>query len=271
MDELFKNKKVVQVVMVLLLSLSVYLIGLAVNNIKTNTFIGRDIPALMTINVTGEGEVFQKPDVAELSFTVSQDSKTVSEAQSISTEKINKITSYLKDTMKIADKDIKTEDYSVYPKYEYQKAVACLNLNMNGFCPDGKQILVGYTVSQTTSVKIRKIDDAGTILTAIGDKGATTVSGLSFTVDAKKDFEAKARDLAIKEAQTKAETLAKSLGVSLTRITNFSEGGNSPVYGYGGGVMMKTASPMMDSAQAPTISAGENKFTSNVNITYEIQ
>jgi hypothetical protein len=273
MDELFKNKKVVQVVIMLFFAASLYLVGLVFNNMKLNGFIGRDIPALTTISVSGEGEAFAKPDIAELSYSIEQTSKTVAEAQKISTDKINVIMAYLKDTMKIADKDIKTTDYSVYPKYEYQRAVACLNYNMNGYCPEGKQILVGYTVSQSVSVKVRKIDDAGAILSSIGAKGATNVSGLTFTVDAKKDFEAKARDLAVKEAQAKADTIAKSLGVTLTRITNFSEGGNAPYYGYGAGAMAKTAdfSMMAETAPAPTISTGENKFVSNVTITYEIQ
>jgi hypothetical protein len=273
MDELFRNKKVVQVVVILLFASSLYLVGLFVNNVKINSFIGRDIPALTTINVSGEGEVFAKPDIAELSFSVEQTSKTVAQAQKISTEKINAIMAYLKDTKKIDDKDIKTTDYSVYPKYEYQKAVTCLDYNMNGYCPEGKQILTGYTVTQTTLVKIRNLDDAGDILVAIGEKGATNVSGLSFSVDKKTEVEASARDKAIKDAQEKANVLARSLGVSLTRIISFSENGNQPFYGYGGGAMMKTADAGMRelAVPAPTIATGENKFVSNVTITYEIQ
>jgi hypothetical protein len=273
MDELFRNKKVVQVVVILLFASSLYLVGLFVNNVKINSFIGRDIPALTTINVSGEGEAFAKPDIAELSFSIEQTSKTVAEAQKISTEKINKIMAYLKDTMKIEDKDIKTTDYSVYPKYEYQRAVTCLDYNMNGYCPEGKQILMGYTVNQTIAVKIRKLDDAGAILVATGEKGATNISGLNFTVDKKKEVEAEARGLAIAEAQAKAKILADSLGVTLTRIVSFSEGGNYPIYRDAmGGAMTKSVDfAMAQSAPAPSIPVGENKFTSNVTITYEIQ
>ena len=271
MDELFKNKKVVQVVIMLLFAATLYLVGLMLNNFKLNGFIGRDVPALTTISVSGEGEAFAKPDTTEFSFSVSQDAKTVASAQKITTEKTNDIIAYMK-KMKVEDKDITTTDYSVNPKYEYQKAVACLDNNMNGYCPEGKQILVGYTVSQSVDVKIHKIDDVGAILTAIGEKGATNVSGLSFTVDQKKTYEAKARDNAIQEAQAKAETIADSLKVTLTRVTSFSEDGNASIY-----PMAKSMTNNADfamapaSAPAPTISTGENKFTSNVTITYEIQ
>ncbi len=270
METLFKNKRFVNVLIILFFSLSLFLLGLFLNGIKQYSFIGRDIPALTTISVTGESEVFAKPDVVELSFSVSKDAKTVGEAQKNSTEKINEIISYLKD-MKVDDADIKTTDYSVYPKYEYQRAVSCLGM-MNGYCPDGKQILVGYTVNQTVDIKVRKIDDAGKILVAIGDKGATNVSGLNFTVDKKKEVEADARNKAIQDAQKKADVLAKNLGVKLTRVINFSEGqAPTPYYGMGGG-MMKTASfAAPEAAPAPSIPVGENKFTSNVTITYEIQ
>ena len=271
MDELFKNKKVVQVVIMLFFAATLYLVGLMLNNFKLNGFIGRDIPAVTTINVAGEGESFKKPDIAELSFSVNQEAKTVAQAQKTSTDKVNVIMSYLKDTMKIADKDIQTTNYSVQPKYDYQKAVACLDFNMNGYCPEGKQILVGYTVDQTISIKIRKLDDAGAILVAIGEKGATNIGGLNFTVDDKKGVEADARGKAIKDAQTKANILAKSLGVTLTRIISYTEGENVPMYGYGAGVMMKTADASREAVPAPSIPVGENKFVSNVTITYEIQ
>jgi len=273
METLFNNKRFVNVLIVLLFSASLFLLGLFFNGVKEYSFIGRDIPALTTINVTGEGESFAKPDVAEVSFSVTKEAKTVAEAQKTATEKTNAIISYLKD-MKIEDKDIKTTDYSVYPKYEYQKAVTCLDFNLNGFCPEGKQILVGYTVSQSVSVKIRKIEDSGNILTSIGDKGATNVSNLSFTVDKKKEVEAGARNKAIEDAQQKADVLAKNLGVKLTRIVSFSEGSApTPYYGnYGIGGGMKTASfGMTDSVSIPAVSVGENKFTSSVTITYEIQ
>jgi len=270
MEELCKNKRFANVIIILLFSGSLFLLGLFFNGLKQYTFIGRDIPALTTINVTGEGEVFAKPDIVNISFSVSKDAKTVAEAQKVSTENINKIMAYLKE-MKVEDKDIKTTDYSVYPKYEYQKAVACLDYNMNGYCPQGKQILTGYTVSQSVEVKIRKIDDAGNILVAIGEKGATNVSGLNFVVDKKKEIEASARNKAIQDAQEKAIILANSLGVKLTRITSYSEGGATPYYGLGGG-MMKTADfAGAEAAPAPSIPVGENKFISNVTITYEIQ
>ena len=79
--------------------------------------------------------------------------------------------------------------------------------------------------------------------------------------------QAEARDKAIADAKEKAKVLAKSLGVKLSKIISFSEGGYQPVYyameakgmGMGG-----------DSAPVPQVPVGENRVTSNITIVYEI-
>lgn len=269
MNELFQNKRFVRSLVVLFLSGSLYMVGQFLNGVKEYSFIGRDPASPSIINVSGTGEISVKPDIAELSFSVVKEAKTVSEAQAASTEKINEIMAYLKESGIDTEKDVKTEGYSLYPKYEYQQRVMAM-VCPNGYCPpEGKQVLTGYEVSQTISVKIRKIDEAGKILVAVGDKGATNISGISFTVDEKDAVEADARAKAIEDAQEKAKVLAASLGVKITRIINFSESGSVPyryeAFGMGG------AAKSMDMAIAPSIPTGESKFTSNVSITYEIQ
>ena len=71
------------------------------------------------------------------------------------------------------------------------------------------------------------------------------------------------------EAKVKAEVLAKELGVKLGKVVNFSEnsGGNYPVM-YEKSMM---ASDMSTASAAPTLPKGENKITSEVNITFEIK
>ena len=128
---------------------------------------------------------------------------------------------------------------------------------------------MGYNVSQTVELKIRDISVAGEILSGIGEFGATDVSGLNFIVDNEDEINDQARDLAIQDARTQAKVLAKSLGVRLVKIVNFSENGDYPVY-YGMEKAMAVGGGMADSV-APQIPAGENTITSNVSITYEIR
>jgi uncharacterized protein YggE len=219
-------------------------------------------PAL--ISVTGTGEATAKPDIAQSSFSVHAEGADAKTAQDQSATAINAITKYLKE-QGIDDKDIKTENYYLSPKYTYiQKP--CV---YGAVCPPGEQTQDGFEVSQTISVKVRKIDTAGAMLSQVGTLGATDISGLNFIVDDEEKVKADARALAITDAKAKAEKLAASLGVQLVRIMSFDENG-------GGGYPMYSTAPMADRAGTkeaivPSVPTGENKTTSNVTITYEIK
>jgi len=213
-----------------------------------------------TITFSGKGEVVVKPDIATVSFGVTAENLNVGKAQTEATTKMNNIIDLLK-TKGIAEKDIKLTNYNIYPRYDYLQAQI--------YPYTGKQTLAAYVVSQTVEVKIRDISKAGEILSGVGEFGVTDVSGLTFTVDNEDVVKDQARDLAITDAKNQAKTLAKSLGVRLVKITNFSEGGNYPVYYE----MNKSMALGMGGADAavPQVPMGENKITSNVSITYEIK
>jgi len=199
-----------------------------------------------TIAVSGKGEEFIKPDIATFSFSVTADEKDATTAQQKSADAVNAITAYLKE-QGIEEKDIKTEGYNLSPKYDYT-ATACPQFS---YCPPGKQVLTGYTVDQAISVKVRKIEKAGDLITGVGGKGATNVSGLTFTIDDIDKARERVREEAIKDARDKAGRLAESLGVHLGKLVNYAEDGNQPVMynAYGGA----TKSMAMDAA-APAFS-----------------
>ena len=245
--------------------LALFLLVSTISEFKSLRFIGSGVAATNTISVNGEGEVFAVPDTATFSVTVREKAKEVKDAQDAATKKGNDIIAYLKDGG-VEEKDIKTVDYSVSPDYEWSQG-AC---PQGGYCP-GKQALVGYQVSQTLSVKVRDTKKAGDLLSGVGSRGATEVSGLSFTIDDEDALKAEARDKAIVQAKEKAEVLAKSLGVSLVRVVGFSESGDGREIYYA-----KTSAALGigmggDVYTAPEIPAGENKIVSNVSIVYEIR
>ena len=245
--------------------LTIFLIVATVGELKRLRFIGTGVPATNTISVSGEGEVFAVPDTATFSVTIQEEAKEVKDAQEVATKKSNEIITYLKDEG-VAEKDIKTADYSVYPQYDYIQT-AC----RDGYCPGGQQVLRGFQVSQTLNVKVRDTKKAGDLLSGVGSLGVSSVSGLSFTIDDQDKLESEARQQAIEQAREKAEELANQLGVSLVRVIGFSEsGGGYPVpYTYGRGGDMMVA--MESKAVAPEIPVGENKIISNVSVTYEIR
>jgi uncharacterized protein len=259
----FGGRRVKKMLALVLFILAIFLVVLTINSIKEYRFIGGGVSVANTITVSGEGEVFAVPDIAEFSFSVVEEKKTVADAQEIAAQRINSIIAYLEKS-DIKETDIKTTNYNVYPKYDYVRKNC-----VNGFCPPGEQILKGFEVSQSISVKVRDTGSAGAALSGIGERGATNISGLNFTIDDEDYLQENARRIAIEDAQKKAKQLAKDLDVKLVRVVSFSESGNQPYYkNY---AFAEIAIQDAVGGGAPEIPTGENKITSNVSITYEIR
>lgn len=216
-----------------------------------------------TISVTGEGEILAKPDIGQFSFSVRAEGADAATAQNQSAESINAIIDYLKNNG-VEEKDIKTENYYLSPKYRYEERL-CIS---GSYCPPGDRVLDGYEVSQMVRVKVRDLDKAGDLISGVGGHGATDISNLQFTIDDESNLKAEAREQAIADAKERAKELADDLDVRLVRIINFweDEGGYMPYYGMGGEDAMLESRATV--ANMPT---GENSISSRVNITYEIR
>jgi uncharacterized protein len=260
METYIKDKRISFSVLVLLGVLSLFVFVKFINEIKLNSYIGRDSQLSNVISVSGSGEVLAVADIASLSLNLSKEGLTAKESQDLLNELVEETLIYLKE-QNIEDKDIKSEYGGLNPKYSYER---CYTYP----CPSTQKI-VGYTASQSIVVKIREVDTANDIRTGLADLGVTDITGPTFSIDDEKVFQEEARNMAIEEAKGKAETLAQALGVRLGRVVNFSEG-NGDFY------PMYQSPKLMDMAQeasssAPVLPKGENKIISNVSITYEIR
>jgi uncharacterized protein YggE len=269
------KKKLIVGALLLAISGSLFLFALFMSTMKEYRYIGRNqVGEFTTINVTGEGESFRAPDVAEVSYSITQEGKDAATARKQVDDKMKAIHAFLKESG-VEDKDIKTTGYNLNPKYEWKQTSAYVPCVSGYGCPpvEGKQVLVGYEVTQSVDVRIRKIDNAGLVLGGLSDKGAAYVSGLTFKVDDEDGVKEEARKEAIDKAKAKAQKLAKELGVKLVRITSFNEGGSYPMYNYARGGMEKATMAMDEGMQlqSANIPVGENKFTSSVTITYEVR
>ncbi len=272
----------------LVLILVLFVMALVINTFKENQYIGQPVlTAPNTIAVTGTGDVVAVPDTAEFSFSVTADAPAMTDAQNIASTKTNAIITAVK-ALGVADADIQTTDYSANPTYTYTRTACPLDGTVSGSsgggdqapgspvaqpmivyspCTNENQKLTGYEVTETLSVKVRSTGNAGTVLAKVTSLGATNVSGLTFVVDNPDTVQQQAEAKAIADAQSKAQVLAKSLGVKLTKIVNFSENGNQPVY-YP--MALSANSSAGTASVTPNIQTGTNKITSNVTITYEV-
>ncbi|OGG41384.1 hypothetical protein A2837_02615 [Candidatus Kaiserbacteria bacterium RIFCSPHIGHO2_01_FULL_46_22] len=221
---------------------------------------------MTSINVRGEGEVNATPDIGSFSFSVTAEGPDAATAQNDSAEKINAILSFLKESG-VEEKDIKNRDYYLNPKYRYDTVVCASGM----YCPPSDPVIDGYEVTQTIEVKVRDLDKAGDLITGAGERGATNLSQLQFTIDDESNLKAEARTAAIADAKEKAEKLADDLGVEIVRTMGYYEEESYPTpyydYGMGGDAMMARE----EKATSPDLPMGENTIRSIVNITYEIQ
>ena len=258
---------------VLIVVLTIFVAVKALEALKEYSYIGLGTPATNTITVSGKGEILAEPNIADFTFTVSEDGTTAEEAQNKATTKNNAALDAVK-AAGVADTDIKTLSYDLSPKYQYSGTACPLVVpnQTNGTyippCPPGKQVIVGYTVTQSVEVKVRQIDNASPLLTKIAAIGVSYISGISFVVDNQDALQEQAREKAIADAKDKATVLAKSLGVHLSRIVNFSDN-QGPIY-YANAYGTDSAQATPASAPTPELPPGQNTITSNVSITYEI-
>lgn len=263
-----EKNKLLKMAFVFVTIVSVFFIAKIGTEFKNYKTIGSDHAATNTITVSGDGEAFAIPDTAEISFTARASEKTMNTAQQKVNETTKKSIDYIK-SVGVEDKDIKTANYSSYPKYEWQKqTIQCITVPC--LQPEGKQVMVGYEVSQTITVKIKKTDLASQVIDELGKLGVTEISGPNFTVDNIDQYQEQARKEAIEKAKAKAAVLAKDLGVKLVRIVSFSDGNSNAIMpmAYGGAIRMEKT---MDSSVGASLPQGEQKITSNVSITYEIR
>lgn len=258
---MFEDKNVTKSVIVVFVLLAAFLLSRTVA-VLWGLPAEENTPAQSVISVSGKGEVLAVPDIATFSLSVIESGKTVGEAQKKATDKIASVLAALK-VSNVPDTDVQTTSYNIYPQYDFVQPVCPL-----GGCP-GRQVLKGYEVNESLSVKVRKIETAGAVLSAVGILGVSNVSGLQFSVDKQDALAAEARKKAIEDAKAEAKKLANDLGVRLVRIINYSEqnGGQQPPIYYA----KEMSIGVRGSATPVPLPTGENKISSSVVITYEIR
>jgi uncharacterized protein YggE len=259
---LFSNKLNQFLGALVLVSAFFALLSYTLLNFHKSDFVN---PVPATISVSGEGEVLAVPDIGQFSFTVSAEAEDASTAQEESGTKVNEIIAYLRE-QGIEDKDIKTENYNLWPQYRWEERVC----PAGSYCPPGERIQDGFEVSQTIRVKVRDTDEAGAIIAGVGERGATNISNLNFTVDDTDALRAEARNLAIADAKAKAELLASQLGVEIVQLSSYYEdrGYNPGPYAFERSMSADMEEGGFGGAETPV---GEEGTMVTVNLTYQIK
>lgn len=211
-------------------------------------------PTNRTVHVTGNGSVIGEPDIATLNLGVSVEKASVEEAREAAASAMTTVIESLK-TNDVAEKDIQTENFSIYPQYDYT---------------DDGRVLRGYRVNNTVSAKVRELESLSDIIDDAAGAGGdiVVVNSIQFMIEDSTPLQTQARALAVKNAEAKAQTLAEASGVTLGKPVTITETtrGESPTVAFA-----ESAALAADSARSSTpVQAGELTVTVNVTVVYEI-
>jgi hypothetical protein len=205
------------------------------------------------IRVSGSGEVAVVPDIAYINIGVHSEAEDVSSALEANNTQATKLTEALQ-AEGIEAKDIQTTNFNVYPQTRYD--------NM------GQPVGTSYVVDNTVYITVRDLTKLGKLLDSAISAGANNIYGISFDIADKETVLAQARELAIKDAEAKAKSVATVAGVTLGQILSIDVSTptyTQPYYGYGmggGAEGLKTSVP---------VSAGQIVVTYTATLNYAIE
>lgn len=160
-----------------------------------------------TVTSTGTASIKVSPDLIAVYFNVQTDGLTGKEASEKNSEIVEKMTSAFLD-LGFDESEIQTQDFSVYPKYEWV---------------NNKYESNGYTVSH--SIKIEILIDEKKKIGGVLDAGIKAGAGISYinyeiTKENQEKYKSEAIKTATENAKTKAEAIASGAGQKLGRLVS---------------------------------------------------
>jgi hypothetical protein len=209
-----------------------------------------------SISVTGEGEAYGKPDLAEINAGVQTSADTVIRASQQNQAVLERIIQAL-EQQDIDEKDVQTANYSIWAEQDYR-----------GPRESDKPRITGYRVSNIVHVKVREIANVGDVLAAVTNAGANSINGIHFSVEDADALEAEARKVAMADARARAESLASLAGVELGEVLAISM---SRAPGFPQPYAARAMEMADASAPVPGISPGQQSVTVNIDVTFAIR
>ena len=209
------------------------------------------------IVVSGQGSADIAPDMAVLQLTVTREAETARAALDANSAAMAEVLKALRDEG-IAERDLQTTNFSIQPKYVYptQKSQA----------EDRSPRIVGYTVRNGLSVRVRELGKLGGIMDKSVTLGVNEGGNILFTNDDPAAAIEQARVRAVADAMSKAKALAAAAGVKLGKVLALSEQSHQP----GPVPMMRGEMMMARAADSVPVAAGENSYEVTVSMSYGI-
>lgn len=207
------------------------------------------------VSVSGEAKIKMAPNLAILSVAVQTEDKSATKAASSNADKMDAVIKALKKAG-IDEDTIETNGYNLYEINHWD---------------DGQRIKDGYRVSNNISFQTEDLEHLGDLFDVAIQAGANSVNSPQFTVADQDQLKLDLLEMAMKNAQSKANVLVESVEASLGPVITINENSIS-------GSWYRTANYAMDMAKAEVaapvstpIIAGDLELTAYVNVVFAIQ
>ncbi|MEH6588065.1 MAG: SIMPL domain-containing protein [Halioglobus sp.] len=207
------------------------------------------------IRVSGQAEVSIAPDMAVLQLTVMREADTARAALDANSKAMAEVIEAMREG-DVAERDLQTSNFSIQPRYIYPKP-------RNEKPPE----LVGYTVRNSLTVRVRDLDELGALLDKSVSLGVNEGGNVQFTNDDPSAALTQARSRAVKDAMARAQTMADAADVDLGDVMDISEQTHMP---QPRPYRAERAMAMSASADAVPVMAGENSYQVVVNMSFAI-
>ena len=217
---------------------------------------GRDDNRRVTrVMIVGDSIVQAQPDTAILTIAVVTQNRSAITAQQENAAKSDEVVRVLK-TVAGAGAEIKTSGYSLQPQRIYKE----------GQPPT----ISGYEARNTVTVTLSDLTKVGSVIDAAAQAGSNDVSGIAFTLRQDRPARDRALGEATREAMSKAQVIAQSLGGRVVRIVEVQEEGFQqrppvPIY------QTETFMAAKRDAVATPIEVGSLEISSRVQVIAEVE
>jgi uncharacterized protein YggE len=209
-----------------------------------------------TISVSAEGSVLAEPDVAYVQFAVETRGQNAREAQRANAEIFAAVEDTLKNTFRVAARDIRTVGFNVYPEYDYTEK-------------NGRE-LKGYVATHVVQVTWRDLQDVGRLLDGLAAAGANRMEGVTFGTEKREQYELEALKKAMAAARAKADALAASAGRQVKGVLHIVQGSPAAVP-----VLFRASAEVSADAAsgspATSIQTGQIEIRTSVSVQFEMQ
>lgn len=206
------------------------------------------------LDINATGDVTRVPDLAIISAGVVSRSSTATGALQDTADRMQRVLAALK-RAGLEPRDVQTSNVSLNPEYRYPENQA----------PQ----LVGYTASNTVTVRFRDIRTSGKILDALVAQGANQINGPNLTIDKPEAALDEARAKAIAAGRARAELYARAVGMRVVRIVSINE--TSGYYAPPPPMPPQPMAAVMAHRAESSIEPGEQKLQVSVAMTFELQ